>query len=140
MERFDRLPDDCGRERLTVRPHKSTRLRGRRSHPTMTAKLRFPASTASRRRCHRYRNGFFPTENECGTDLLHGPPCARDVEAVLSGAINLRLLQALGNAGLQRFGQAAQPPVAMPKLHEPLEIERPTRKLPEIGSFDLAHK
>src|SRR5712671_2575078 len=28
----------------------------------------------------------------------------------------------------------------MPKLHEPIEVERAASKLPEIDSFDLAHK
>jgi hypothetical protein len=52
----------------------------------------------------------------------------------------IRLLQAFRNADLQHFGQGAQPPVAVPKLHEPIQVERAASKLPEIGSFDLAHE
>jgi hypothetical protein len=58
----------------------------------------------------------------------------------LSAPVKIRLLQARKNADAQHFGQGAQPPVAMPKLHEPIEVERAASKLPEIGSFDLVHK
>jgi hypothetical protein len=76
------------------------------------------------------RNGILPAKNHCRGNPLDGSVRAGGVQTIEPRAVKIGLLQALGDANVEHLSQTSEAFVTVPKLHKPIEVERPPSELP----------